>query len=446
MPRTGLAVTTFLLVLGVSISFYFGIRRSIPLAGTLSLELGVILLAMSSLLNGEEIRARDLFLVKILITMALVAISGIPRSRALNLLVGNIKLSSFGLLLILLVPCVLFALAIPALAIYRGPETVFVALFVLTAPFFGFLTTFLLDEIDSKEPLNLFSICFFLSPPVLLLVIWNMLGLDRLVVGSYAIGGLYAHLAILAVLLMWHRLGALQLMGALAILILLLELYVGGSRRYFLPVALTFLIFVFFIPITLKNFIGAVGFLAAMLLSALGILISGDLDYWAISSSDPQMVNRGLGYRDAEFSFLFDRLDWDSLFAGLGMGYQETNLVHGSKGVTDVGPRLHNFFLTVVMNGGILLLFCFVFIFIYPLQLINKIFVLNPPALFQVSLMAAFYLGWLISAWFDAPPDGLWPLGLCFFWIVKGLINEGFDSESSIERGSVVASRSKISL
>lgn len=438
-------MTTLLLVVVVSLGFYHGIRGSIPLAGTLSLELGVVLLAVLALVAGDEIRARDLFLAKTLIGLSLICIAGTPMSRALSVIRGGISISIPQLLLLLIVPLILLALTIPALAIHRSSDSVFVAIFVLTAPYVGFLTTFFLDEIKPKARLTTLSVCSLLLPSVLLLVIWGMLGLDRLVVGSYAIGGLYGHLAILAVLLLWKRLGRLQAIGALVLLVLMSEVYLGGSRRYLLPVALSFLVCLCFININLKVIVGGLGCSVILLLFALGALISGDLEYSKILSSDSQMVSRGLGYRDAEFNFLFDRLDWDTLITGLGMGYQETNLVHGSKGVTDVGPRLHNFFLTVIMNGGILLLTCFTLIFAYPLRMVKKISALDRMSKFQMSLLAAFYVGWLISAWFDAPPDGLWPLGLCFFWIVKGLINEGFDSEPPLERGPMVASRSKSS-
>ena len=98
---------------------------------------------------------------------------------------------------------------------------------------------------------------------------------------------------------LWKRLGRLQAIGALVLLVLMSEVYLGyGSRRY-LPVALSFLVCLCFININLKVIVGGLGCSVILLLFTLGSTNFVELNTQRILSSDSQMVSRGLGYRDS---------------------------------------------------------------------------------------------------------------------------------------------------
>ena len=176
-------MTTLLLVVVVSLGFYHGIRGSIPLAGTLSLELGgFFLLFWPS--RWRRNPSKGPFLGEDFDWSVAYMHSWDANVPCAQRHKRRYQYFNSSMSLPLIVPLILLALTIPVLAIHRSSDSVFVAIFVLTAPYVGFLTTFFLDEIKPKARLTTLSVCSLLLPSVLLLVIWVMLGLDRLVVGS----------------------------------------------------------------------------------------------------------------------------------------------------------------------------------------------------------------------------------------------------------------------
>lgn len=396
------------------VTFERVLRPAIPLSGTLSLELVVTFGSLIYWFGVGELQARDLILLKVVAALILITTNRKHVSRRLSasahLYRSKLLIFSASILFII------YFSMLATLSFLAGADAnnIFVAMYVISSPVQGFIFTNLLDDFETEVSASWGHIAMLMLPSLLFIGFGSFFELERLILGSYAVGGLFAHFAVLCLMLAKRKALVAELFFIAAIMILCFEVYLGGSRRYMLP-----LLSLIFLWGLLQSRLSQVYLGHILILGfAIGLFwFFGDVNFFA-KDSQGGVLERGLGYRDAEFSFYLGHLSWDRLITGIQFGFQELNVSHGSKGVTDVGPRLHNFYLTLLLNGGLILLTLFILLFGH------RFFYILSQALTgrrqydaDVLLLMVFGLAWMVSAWFDLPPDGLWPLGLALFWL-----------------------------
>lgn len=403
-----LQALTFLSLFGVSL-FYRYIRRSIPFSGTLSIELVVTIYSLLVWIEFGELRARELILIKA-VSVSFFYLLHPKKSEIFKKIIKvfyrfEIKKVSAYLLIII------FTIIIGMNSYTNGSslENIFIAIYVISAPIQGYLISWILDDVYPKKNISFIPIVLVTLPAIILLSISDLLELERMVLGSYAIGGLYSHFAIFCILMATKSSNLVKIITFFAVFFFLMEIYVGGSRRYMLPLVFLFVAGYLFL-FNLQKKILILSLTSFLVFSAIFYQFLNPL--FTFIENDASALQRGVGYRDAEFSFVFSEIqDGLSLLFGVDLGFQAENIVHGSKGATDVGPRLHNFYLTIILNLGLIGLVTF-FYFALKQPLYLMIYNKNTHSAF---LIGSFFVGWMLSAWFDMPPDGLWPIGVCIY-------------------------------
>jgi hypothetical protein len=268
-------------------------------------------------------------------------------------------------------------------------ENIIIAIYVITSPIQGYLISRLLD--DYKNDLNLkpFSIFLVGIPPFFFLMVSDLLALERVVLGSQAVGGLYSHFAIICLLLSRKNGMLCNCVYFIVIGVLLFDVFQGGSRRYYVPILAAFA-GVYFLVYGLKKKLMTAVVILTVTIPATVILI--DDEYFSIDDTN---IARGVGYRNVEFDFLSKEMDIGNIFIGKQLGYQEKNISHGSKGLTDVGPRLHNYYYTLLLNGGFVLLIVFLFMLLQGLKAANKYHLRSNLNKKSYYVLGSFLIGWL---------------------------------------------------
>lgn len=400
------------------------LRTSVPLAGTLSLELAVTFGSFIFWFGVGELQARHLILVKLVTAVVLVCAN-------FRLVAARINHSlRFAGRPIFTAACILFLIGYVSIAsvisYLSGArlENIFVALYVISSPIQGYIFSLCLDSLHVERTLTSGVLILIALPSLMFLGFAELFALERLILGSYAVGGLFAHFAILCLFLSRRDGIITSLLFFVVISLLCFEIYAGGSRRYMLPLAGLLLVLTVLQTNLTKIALGITAFFCCgiWLIYLNAVPVTVDL------ASQGDVLERGLGYRDAEFGFYLSHLTWERLLYGVQLGFQELNVDHGSKGITDVGPRLHNFYLTLLLNGGLLLLMIFVFFCVTKFAVSIFAMSFSARSVNRINiLLLVFGVSWLISAWFDLPPDGLWPVGTALFWLSS---NDELVSES----------------
>lgn len=211
----------------------------------------------------------------------------------------------------------------------------------------------------------------------------------RLVFGSYAVGGYLGHSLLL------YLPAAIRFATVFLLLLIVIDLAWGGSRRYFiLPLML------------LSHFVVKHRTLTFVLISVttvtwLLILLNYSFE---TEVNEKGTLNRGVGYRANEINIITDYIltSWKGLFFGALPGFQFEQIPHGTKGITDVGPRFHNFYYTIFANLGLIgsVLFCVILFRNFKFR-----------EIFRSDVHSVLVASWLVSMYFDQPPDGMWLLG-----------------------------------
>ena len=415
-----MSLTLITPLLFISSIFYRYLRKYLAFSGTLVIESVVTFYSLFAWVQLGELRARDLILIKIISLIFFIIVN--PKrftivSRFLKIFT-NFKVNSIILILAVFV-YFLFLISRSFMG-NMELENIFIAIYVITAPIQGYLISFILDDVVPENKLGPLGLVIAALPALVLISLADFLALERLVLGSYAVGGLYSHFAIFCILLSKKKNELTIVLAFIVIGLLLFEVYIGGSRRYMLPILVLFFgSYLFLFNLTKKVILTSLAFL---LIAPFGIFFASNTNSLD-PNSEVETLQRGIGYRDVEFSFVLERIESiEHLVTGIGLGYQEKKVKHGSKGTTDVGPRLHNYYLTLFLNGGIVLLLLVVIQVISPLKYLKDLNLLNDEENKYNYLVGLFLVGWIISAWFDMPPDGLWPIGLCIYAL--GVLNK----------------------
>ena len=159
-----------------------------------------------------------------------------------------------------------------------------------------------------------------------------------------------------------------QFLAISGLLILLLEIFIGGSRRYLLPIIL--IIFAAFILWSVRKKVMNLLLLSTLSVAPLLLFfayLNNDLFLFSFGTESFDSLNifRSLGYRSQEIIVLMEKLNTpENILFGYQFGWVIDNTLHGTKGFIDLGPRLHNLYFTLAMNGGLLLLVLYIYPFI----------------------------------------------------------------------------------
>lgn len=420
MEILGLSFAEFIFISSLLIAVFFRtIYKQVPFSGTITLELAVSVFCFALWAYSGEVRARDLILIK-LIALPVLLILYPKKIKDLGKLRDKFTTHNVqNLLIVLFIITYIYILIAKSLLNDTEIDNILVGLYVVLSPFLGYFFSWFIDDLKTQIPIRLPTIFILVIPSIIFLLFKNIFDLERFALGSYAIGGLYAHFALICLLLVKKNGFLTSFFTLLVIGIFIFEIYQGGSRRYMLPV----------MAVLMGIFITLYGYRKKILLSAILLLVSVPSTLIISSSEsffhDNDIVTRGLGYRDVEREFLLTSVNNGIDFVyGKQLGYQEKNIVHGSKGRTDVGPRLHNYYYTVILNGGFIFLIivsCFLF---YGLSHAIKDLDKKNETSKVRSILGFFLIGWIVSAAYDMPPDGLWPIGLCILWLKRESENE----------------------
>ena len=392
--------------------YYRLICKSIPFSGTLSIELLVSLFAFIIWVYTGEVRVRDMMLCKVITIPFIAVLSPNRRSILKRLLkVFSKKYTLLNISIFLTAVVYLFTLISKSLINSLPSEDILIAIYVISAPLQGYLISRLLDEYKNDLHLKPFTIFLVGIPALIFLMVSDVLALERIVLGSQAVGGLYSHFAIICLLLSRKKGLLCNCLYFVVIGLLLFDIFQGGSRRYFVPIITTFAGLYFFVYGFKTKLMIAAAALMVTIPTAIILTDNGHL------ISDDNNLARGVGYRNVELDFLVRNIETGSILFGKELGYHEKNVSHGSKGVTNVGPRLHSIYYTILLNGGLVLLIILLFILIRQLAASHKYYLREKSDTRDYYVLVFFLLGWLISAGFDSPPDGLWPIGIALYWI-----------------------------
>lgn len=365
-----------------SLLFYFVIRKWTCHAIVLSLTLCVVICAQVGLSLSAIV------MVKIVLLVVLTVAQRMSRDSVSMVMVFNR----------MFLPTILFAVGIIPGFLESAYETVslenylvafFLSVSPLTGYYIGLLTT---QQPDFKG--GSVKILVLLVPSLIVLGWGAVQGLDRLVVGSIAIGGLYGHIVFL-ILFISSAPKAGRLFG---MIIATLEMLYGGSRRYIVPAIAVFGYLLFAAKFKNRNWVWVMVLRIIGVLTAIGLFMLLNV----ILSFESIVDVRGLGYRVLQNQFFLAEMqslqDW---VFGLNAGYS-TSVSYSYRWTAELGPRLHNYYYSIVLNFGLWgIIFLVMPIIVKLLRSIRH----------DTIPIILFALGWFISALFDTPPDGLWVIG-----------------------------------
>lgn len=134
---------------------------------------------------------------------------------------------------------------------------------------------------------------------------------------------------------------------------------------------------------------------------------------------DSLNIFRTLGYRSQEVIVLQENLNTpENILFGYEFGWTLDNTLHGSKGFIDLGPRLHNIYFTLVMNGGLLLLFLFLYPFLKKDLFIGITSLTKSNLTVNKKILSLYLLSTFVTVAFDSHPDGYWVLGWALYYLI----------------------------
>jgi len=147
----------------------------------------------------------------------------------------------------------------------------------------------------------------------------------------------------------------------------------------------------------------AAAFVVALVVAVLGIGLQGDLR--ARAEGVGVAVHEPSGYRAAEA-----RVGWEAFIAnpllGGGVGHVESDTYVPGFGVTDVGPEYHAFYVTLIVNLGLVGFVLFIWPVVAALRGAGR------GRAGHALAFPALLVGFAAAAAFAAPTDGHWELGL----------------------------------
>ena len=301
-------------------------------------------------------------------------------------------------------------------------EDIGVAIYLIASPLIGYLTAKIFDGPNNIQPrYNALSISLYIAPSIILIYLFYSLDLTRLTLGSFALGGFLPSILIITILMRFPKENVHQFLAISGLLILLLEIFIGGSRRYLLPIIL--IIFAAFILWSVRKKVMNLLLLSTLSVAPLLLFfayLNNDLSLFSLGTESFDSLNifRSLGYRSQEIIVLIEKLNTpENILFGYQFGWTIENTLHGTKGFIDLGPRLHNLYFTLAMNGGLLLLVMYIYPFISK-QLFSGITSLTGSDIsLTQKMLSIFLLSNFVTVAFDSHPDGYWILGWCLYYL-----------------------------
>jgi O-Antigen ligase len=311
--------------------------------------------------------------------------------------------------------CLLAALALWGLAVDNSPHQVLVgANHLMVLPVYFFLATFTLNT-----PERFWAAArLFLVGAVVYAIVVHIGTAPRQ-------GGLFSSLVVVGLLAVAgsrraksaERFG-LALLGA----IFAADIFLSGYRSVWLACGIALAMLVVLSPPSRRGLLALLAVLLAVTIATLA------LDSGLVTSrADAALSHAGdsSGYRNSESGFGLSMVAASPLL-GHGLGRTDPDRFVETFGYKDVGPVLHDFYLTVLVNAGlvglvlVLLLLCTA---LKPRAAASRDGPLASLALGTRCLL----VGWAVAAIFAAPTDGHWELGLL---AAVPLILDSFRNES----------------
>ncbi len=274
-------------------------------------------------------------------------------------------------------------------AIVEGVYVIFLPVLV-----FFLVRTFPVTPRDLRTILGMFAIFsvplsvygFFILP-------------ERFTVNSAAISGSLSHIGILWTVMPGKR--SSRPLRLLIFILCLADIYFSATRRFILPAVGALAVAGLTSKMRSYFLLFGTPFLA-------GLLVFGNL----AQVEEEGLLERGIGYRSAEYPIVLAYALEKNVALGAGLGGQTDQLLLGTKGLTQAGPRFHNFYLTLLFNGGFALASIYVLWLMAIVWISFRGFQREFYAAKPEFFIWAFFAIWVAVAAFDSPRDGLWLIGL----------------------------------
>lgn len=404
---------TFLLGL-----IYYFLNKKLPFPALVFSEMVVMISAISSFLNYGAFQIREIIFYKVFFLVLIFLLDFKKHFRELKNFFRSLNLYA------LFVIAYLSILVFYSFLVNASFENIGIALYLVSSPLIGYLTAAIFDGHNSKQPrFNIFSLSIYIIPSIILIYLFFTLGLSRLTLGSFALGGFLPSVLFIIIIMRFPETRKHQLFAFFALSILLLEIVLGGSRRYMLPVIIVFF-GIFFLWSYRKKYLNLI-LLASSIFLPIFIFyfyLINDFSMLTLTTNNFDSLNffRTLGYRSQEVIVLQENLNTpDNILFGYEFGWTLDNTLHGSKGFIDLGPRLHNLYFTLVMNGGLLLLFLFLYPFLKKDIFIGITSLTNSNITFIKKILSLYLISSFVTVAFDSHPDGYWILGWALYYLVS---------------------------
>jgi hypothetical protein len=377
----------------------------------------VMISAISSFLNYGAFQIREIIFYKILF-LTLIFFSDFRKHfRELKIFLRSLNLYAF------IVIAYLSILVFYSFLLNSSFENIAIALYLVSSPLIGYLTAAIFDGPNSKQPrFNIFSLSVYIIPSIILIYLFYSLGLTRLTLGSFALGGFLPSVLFIIIIMRFPEIRKHQFFAFFVLFILLLEMVLGGSRRYMLPVIIIFF-GIFFLWLNKKKYLNLTLLVSLIFFPIFLFYFYLVNDFSALSLTtnnfDSLNIFRTLGYRSQEVIVLQENLNTpDNILFGYEFGWTLDNTLHGSKGFIDLGPRLHNIYFTLVMNGGLLLLFLFLYPFLKKDLFIGITSLTKSNLTVNKKILSLYLLSTFVTVAFDSHPDGYWVLGWALYYLI----------------------------
>jgi hypothetical protein len=316
---------------------------------------------------------------------------------------------------VIVLTCLLVVLALWGLAAGNSPHQVLVGTYYLMVlPLYFFLATFTLNTRESFWA----AARLFLVGAVVFAVVVHI-GTN----GRH--GGLFSSLGVVGLLAVAgsRQAEAVERFGLAVVgAVFAIDIFLSGYRAVWLASGIALAILAVLSPRSRRALVALTAVLLAVTIATFSIdsgLVTSRADVGLSHAGDSS------GYRNSESAFGLSMVTASPLL-GHGIGRTDSDRYVETFGYKDVGPVLHVFYLTVLVNTGLvgfILVLLFLGISLKPPAAASR----DGPFASLALGMRCLLVGWAVAAIFAAPTDGHWELGLL---PALALILDSFRNES----------------